>query len=56
MTGSSMDSSIQSLNFTLTATNDITERERENLHTRIQKAQCLSDYTQQDLSVATRML
>jgi hypothetical protein len=51
--GSSTDSSAQSLDFPLTATNGNAGREK-NLHKTLkQKGQSLSDYTQQDLSVAT---
>jgi hypothetical protein len=53
-----MDSSTQSLNFPLTATNDNTGRERERekiLHTTLkQKAQSLSDYAQKDLFIMTQ--
>jgi hypothetical protein len=51
-----MDSSTQSLHFPLMAANGIIGRERErNLHTtRIQKAQSLSDYAQQELSIVTQ--
>jgi hypothetical protein len=53
--GSSTDSYAQSLDFPLTATNGNVGREREKkLHTTLkQKVQSLSDYAQQDLSIAT---
>jgi hypothetical protein len=51
--GSSTDYSAQSLDFPLTTTNGNAGREK-NLHTTLkQKAQSLSDYAQQDLSIAT---
>jgi hypothetical protein len=52
VTGSSTDSSAQSLDFSLAIANGNAGREK-NLHTTLkQKAQSLSDYAQQDLSVA----
>jgi hypothetical protein len=48
-----MDSGTQSLDFPLTAANGNARREK-NLHTTLkQKMQSLSDYAQQDVSVAT---
>jgi hypothetical protein len=54
MTDSGTNFNAQSLDFSLTAANGNTGRE-ENLHTTLkQKAQNLSDYAHQDLSVVTR--